>query len=65
MSFLKENALSKYIVESRQELKKVTWPSKKETKSHTLVVIAISIGVAVLLGAMDYLLNLLVQLVVK
>ncbi len=65
MSFLKENALTKYFIESRQELKKVAWPTKKETKNHTLVVIGISLGVAIILGAVDYLLNLLVQLVVK
>ena len=65
MSFLKENALTKYFIESRQELKKVTWPTKQETKNHTLVVIGISLGVAIFLGVVDYLLTLLVQLVVK
>jgi len=36
------------------EMKKVTWPSKKETYNYTVLVIAISIGVAIFLGILDY-----------
>jgi len=49
------NKLSNYIKESVIEMKKVTWPTKKETSNYTLLVIGISIAVALFLGALDYL----------
>lgn len=51
------NKLTKYIKESVLELKKVTWPSKKETYRYTLLVIGLSLLVAVFLGALDYIFN--------
>jgi len=50
-----------YIRESKMELKKVVWPSKKETTNHTLLVIGISLGVAILFGIFDYIFNLGLQ----
>ncbi|HAM88617.1 MAG: Protein translocase subunit secE/sec61 gamma [Candidatus Falkowbacteria bacterium GW2011_GWC2_38_22] len=47
--------LIKYIKDSIEEMKKVTWPTKKETKNYTLLVIGISLGVAIFLGALDFL----------
>ncbi len=49
------NKLTNYIKGSIEEMRKVTWPSKKETKDYTLLVIGISIAVAGFLGAIDYL----------
>jgi preprotein translocase subunit SecE len=46
--------LTTYIQESAAELKKVTWPTKKETYNYTLLVIGISLGVAIFLGVLDY-----------
>ncbi len=37
----------------RLELKKVTWPTKKEMMNYTLVVISISLILAVFIGAFD------------
>ncbi|NCN99975.1 preprotein translocase subunit SecE [Candidatus Falkowbacteria bacterium] len=48
------NKLKNYLQESLTEMKKVTWPSKKETYNYTVLVIAISIGVAIFLGILDY-----------
>jgi preprotein translocase subunit SecE len=39
------------------ELKKVTWPDRETTKNLTLVVIAISIVLGALLGAIDWLMQ--------
>jgi preprotein translocase subunit SecE len=50
--------LSTYITESIAEMKKVTWPTKKETYNYTWLVIGISLGVAVFLGALDYIFSL-------
>jgi len=56
--------LINYIKETRQELHKVNWPTRKETMQHTLLIIAISIGVAIFLGAFDYIYKLILQQVV-
>ena len=52
------NKLVQYIKDSKDELKNVTWPTKKEVKHHTVLVVAISLGVAAFLGVVDYLLNI-------
>ena len=51
---LKENRVVKYLIEAKQELKKVTWPTKKETTKHTLIVIGLSLFVAAFLGVLDF-----------
>ena len=43
------NKLTTYIQESVAEMKKVTWPTRKETYNYTLLVIGISAGVAIFL----------------
>lgn len=35
-------------------MKKVTWPSKKETRSYTFLVITISLATMVFLGLWDF-----------
>jgi len=52
------NKLVKYIIESKDELKKVVWPSRKVTIKYTLIVIGISLATAAFLGAVDFVLNL-------
>lgn len=48
------NKLSNYLKGAKEELAKVVWPSRQTTVNHTLVVIAISVIVAIFLGAVDY-----------
>jgi len=48
------NKLINYIKESIVEMKKVTWPTQKETRNYTILVIGISVGVALFLGLLDY-----------
>ncbi|OGL66191.1 preprotein translocase subunit SecE [Candidatus Uhrbacteria bacterium RIFCSPLOWO2_01_FULL_47_24] len=50
--------LLNYFKESKQEMKKVVWPSKKETTNYTLAVIFISLGLAAFFAIVDYFLNL-------
>ena len=59
------NKLANYIKASVEEMKKVTWPTKKETYNYTLLVIGLSLAVAAFLGTLDYLFNLLLGLVIK
>lgn len=50
--------LGKYVSESMAELKKVSWPTKKETYRYTILVFSLSIFVAIFLGALDFVFNL-------
>jgi preprotein translocase subunit SecE len=47
------NPFTRYIYESYVELRKVTWPTRQQTWQLTLVVIAMSAFVAILLGLFD------------
>ncbi|MCP6718981.1 MAG: preprotein translocase subunit SecE [Patescibacteria group bacterium] len=42
-----------FFKEIRIEIKKVNWPTKKETIRYTLITIAFSIAVAMYLGGID------------
>ena len=43
-----------FFKEIKTEIKKVNWPTKKETIRYTLIVIGVSIVVAIFLGGLDY-----------
>lgn len=51
-----------YLNETKAELRHVNWPSKQQAVSYTIVVIAISLVVAGLLGLFDLVFNLLLKL---
>lgn len=57
--------LNKYVKESIIELKKVSWPSKKETYRYTLLVIGLSLAMAIFLGALDFLFSLGLEALLK
>jgi len=43
-----------FLQETRQELKRVNWPSKQETIRYTTFVIVFSFVFALFLGVLDY-----------
>ena len=51
---LTNNPLVNYVRESRQELKKVAWPTKKVIARDTLIVLGISVAMAIFFGALDF-----------
>ena len=53
-----------YFKESKAELKKVSWPTRKETINHTSLVIGISLGVAIFFGLLDYVLTIGVEKII-
>ncbi|MFA5107061.1 MAG: preprotein translocase subunit SecE [Patescibacteria group bacterium] len=59
------NRLTRYLKESKDELRKVVWPTRQETVRNTLLVIGISLGVALFLGLMDYILNFGLQRIIQ
>lgn len=52
MSVLK--AFPAFIKESRIELRKVNWPTRAETVKYTLIVVGMSVVLAAILGALDF-----------
>jgi preprotein translocase subunit SecE len=50
-----------FLAEVRNELKRVTWPSRKEVYATTLVVILTSVFFGAYLFALDFFLNTAVQ----
>lgn len=52
-----------FFREVKVELKKVTWPTRKQTTGTTIVVIVFVIVVSIFLGIFDYALSKLVQVV--
>ncbi|MFH0806175.1 MAG: preprotein translocase subunit SecE [Candidatus Brennerbacteria bacterium] len=48
------NRIITFLQESKQELKRVNWPTKDETKRYTLFVILFSVVFAAFLGILDY-----------
>jgi preprotein translocase subunit SecE len=49
--------LASYINESKEEMKKVTWPSRKETMKYSMIVIVLSLLIAGFFGGLDWILN--------
>jgi preprotein translocase subunit SecE len=54
-----------YVEESRNELRKVSWPTFAETRKATLVVLGFVTVMAILLGLVDLALSKLVQLILS
>lgn len=44
----------KYVRESRDELKKVTWPSRQTTVRYTLIVVGACLVVGFVIGGLDF-----------
>jgi len=59
MKFLKK--ITSFLKEVGMEMKKVNWPTKKDTLKNTLIVIGISIVLAIFLGGLDFLFTTLLN----
>ncbi|MBI1998950.1 MAG: preprotein translocase subunit SecE [Parcubacteria group bacterium] len=51
-----------YINETRAEMRHVNWPTRKQTVSFTILVIAFSLGTAFFLGFFDFIFTFLLEL---
>lgn len=47
--------LGNYLKESKDEMKKVVWPTRDQTTRYTIMVIGVTVVVAAFLGALDFL----------
>ena len=51
----KENAVIRYLRDTRAELRKVHWPTRQEAWNLTKIVLIVTVFMAILLGLLDYL----------
>ncbi len=56
--------IGKFFRDTKSELKKVAWPSKKETKTNTLVVLAVVCIAAVVMIALDAVFGAIMGLII-
>lgn len=48
------DSLKNYLVGSYIEMKKVSWPTKNQTINYSVLVVALSVGVAFFFSLLDY-----------
>jgi len=60
----RENAIVRYLKETRAELRKVNWPTRQQAINLSLIVLAVTFFMAVLLGVIDYLFAQLFSLII-
>jgi preprotein translocase subunit SecE len=51
---LRDNPITRYLRETWAELKKVRWPTRQEAQNLTLIVLAVTVAMAIILGLMDF-----------
>lgn len=56
--------IAEYFKDTRGELRKVSWPTRKQATNLTLIVLAVTVVMALFLGAVDYLFAQLIKLIV-
>lgn len=56
------NKLKNYIKETRIEMRKVNWPTRREATRFTVTVIAASLAISAILGGFDFMFTSLLQL---
>ncbi|MGL5243740.1 MAG: preprotein translocase subunit SecE [Sarcina sp.] len=59
----KRFSLTKFFREVKAEVKRITWPSKEDTKKAVLAVFVFAIAFIVLVGGMDFIFKNLFDLV--
>ena len=60
-----DNAIVRYLKETRAELRKVSWPTREQATNLTLIVLAVTIAMAIFLGAVDFLFATLIRLLLS
>ena len=61
----KKNRLMKFFRETKSEMKKVSWPGKKDILNYSLVVFAFMVIMGVIIGLIDFGSGALIDLIVK
>jgi preprotein translocase subunit SecE len=59
-----DNRLVRFLKETRTEIKKVAWPTRKQAINLTFIVIGVTAAMSLFLGVLDFLLQRALNLVV-
>lgn len=54
----RDNAILRYLRDTRMELRKVHWPTRQEAENLTKIVLVVTVSMALFLGLLDYLFSL-------
>lgn len=65
MSTVKPNVQPGFLGDIREELKKVSWPTRKQTIRLTLIVLLMSLIIGLYLGIIDILLTKVLELLTR
>ena len=60
----RENRIVAYLKDTQAEIRKVHWPSRKEARNLTSVVLAVMVAMSIFLSGVDYLFSWVVSQVV-
>lgn len=61
VKIIKMNKLATFLKEVKIELSKVSWPTKKQMVSYTLIVIGLSLFLAFFLGLLDFMFEFIIN----
>ncbi len=57
--------VKQFIADARQEIRKVTWPTKQQTMTSTWVVLAVTVVISVFLGLVDLAFSKIIGFILK
>jgi len=62
---VKRNGLFNFLKEVKSEVKRITWPSKDETKKAFIAVIVFTLMYTILVGGLDFIFESLFKIIFK
>jgi len=62
---VKSNGLFNFLKEVKSEVKRITWPSKDETKKAFIAVIVFTLMYTILVGGLDFIFESLFKIIFK
>ena len=62
---IKNNGLTSFFREVEAELKRITWPSKDETKKAFIAVVLFTLMYTILVGGLDFIFENLFKIILK
>lgn len=62
---IKDNSLFVFFREVKSEVKRITWPSKDETKKAFIAVVVFTLMYTILVGGLDFIFKSLFEIILK
>jgi len=62
---IKSNGLFSFFREVKAEVKRITWPSKDETKKAFIAVVVFTLMYTILVGGLDFIFKSLFEMILK